>query len=400
MVDILRKFYYRTYQMTLRALLPVLPYREPNKLENYMQLAKMLKNRNITSVLLVTDKQIHSIGLTQPLEKALKTAGIKVAIYDDTDPNPTTKNIDASTEVYNQNSCEAIIAFGGGSAMDCGKATGIRVARPNKPLGEMEGILKVHHQIPLLIAIPTTAGTGSEATLAAVVTDSETRHKYAINDFALIPKYTLLDPNLTLKLPPKITAATGMDALTHAIEAYIGRSTTKQTRRQALEAIRLIFQNIETVYKAGNNLEARAKMLEASYLAGLAFTQSYVGYVHAMAHALGGKYDVPHGLANAVLLPYVLECYRPKIDRKLYEIAVHGGITKRNTSETIAADLLINKIIELDKKMGLGTNIPELRAKDIPELAKTAEKEANPLYPVPVLWDAGEITQVYKEVLR
>lgn len=259
---------------------------------------------------MVTDKSIRNLGITERLEKSLYSAKIRCFVYDDTTANPTTDNVESAVKMYVKNKCSALIGFGGGSSIDCAKAVGARIAKPKKSLQKMKGILKVRKKLPLLAAVPTTAGTGSETTLAAVITDSRTRHKYPINDFVLIPKYAVLDPEVTRSLPKSITATTGMDALTHAVEAYIGRSTTKGTRAQAIEAVQLIFDNIFKVYENGNDMEARKNMLYASYLAGCAFTKSYVGYVHAVAHTLGGRYNVPHGLANAVLLPYVLEDYR------------------------------------------------------------------------------------------
>lgn len=179
--------------------------------------------------------------------------------------------------------------------MDCAKAVAVCAAKPGKSLEKMKGILKVHTKLPLIIAIPTTAGTGSETTLAAVITDAETRHKYAINDFPLIPRYAVLDPKVTLSLPPHITATTGMDALTHAVEAFIGNSTTYGTRKDALMAVRLIFENLDTAYADGNNIEARRNMLKASFYAGCAFTKSYVGYVHAVAHSWAENTMCPTG---------------------------------------------------------------------------------------------------------
>lgn len=186
-------------------------------------------------------------------------------------------------------------------------------------------------KLPLLMAVPTTAGTGSETTLAAVITDAQTRHKYAINDFPLIPRYAVLDPKVTLSLPPFVTATTGMDALTHAVEAYIGNSSTRGTRKNAEMAVKLIFENLDTAYTNGSDIDARRNMLHASYYAGCAFTKSYVGYVHAVAHSLGGEYNVPHGLANAVLLPFVLQEYGETIHQKLYKLAVAAGICTKDT---------------------------------------------------------------------
>jgi len=279
--------------------------------------------------------------------------------------------------------------------MDCAKAVGARIAKPKQSLAKMKGILKVHKKLPLLIAIPTTAGTGSETTLAAVITDAETRHKYAINDFPLIPRYAVLDPKVTLSLPPSITAATGMDALTHAVEAYIGNSTTPDTRKNALLAVKLIFENLDTAYQDGSNLDARRNMLKASFYAGCAFTKSYVGYVHAVAHSLGGEYNVPHGLANAILLPFVLESYGKCIHKKLHALAVEANIAFKEDSHEEAAQKFIDAIKDMKKRFGIGDTIKEIREEDIPKLAHYADKEANPLYPVPVLMDAKELEKFY-----
>lgn len=283
--------------------------------------------------------------------------------------------------------------------MDCAKAVGARVAKPHQPLSRMKGILKVHKKLPLLIAIPTTAGTGSETTLAAVITDAQTRHKYAINDFPLIPRYAVLDPKVTVSLPPHITATTGMDALTHAVEAYIGNSTTPGTRKDALMAVELIFENLDQAFEDGTNIEARRNMLKASYFAGCAFTKSYVGYVHAVAHSLGGEYNVPHGLANAVILPFVLEAYGEKIHKKLHRLAVAAKLADKDTPADEAAELFIDAIKDMKERFGIGNRIPEIREEDIPKLAHYADKEANPLYPVPVLMDAKELERFYLQLI-
>lgn len=397
-MNFFKKLYCRTFQVVFRIAIPILPYREPKILKNNSELTKVLLDNAVKNVLLVTDAGLTKLGLYTELVKEIKSAQINVVIYDKTVANPTTKNVDEALSLYKNNNCNAIIAFGGGSPMDCAKATGARVARPNKPLSKMKGILKVNKKIPLLIAVPTTAGTGSETTLAAVITDSETRHKYAINDFPLIPRYAMLDPNLTVGLPPFVTATTGMDALTHAIEAYIGRSTTKKTRADALKATKLVFENLYTAYIDGKNIKARENMLIAAYHAGLAFTKSYVGYVHAVAHSLGGKYNVAHGLANAIILPYVLKMYGRKIYKKLWQMGAYAGLFDKSTSYEVGAKMFIEKIEDLNKSMNIGTRIDEIQKEDIPTLARTAEKEANPLYPVPVLYTAKQLEKIYYEV--
>ena len=397
-MNFFKKLYFRTFQTVFKLALPILPYREPIILKTNQDIIDILKLNKITNVLLVTDKSLHSLGLTNSLEQDINNENINVTIYDGVVPNPTTDNVAECLKMYKDNLCQAIIAFGGGSAMDCAKATGAKVVYPKKTLQQMKGILKVRRKLPLLIAVPTTAGTGSETTLASVITDSVTRHKYAINSFPLIPKYAMLNASLTVNLPSHITSTTGMDALTHAIEAYIGRSTTKQTRECALFAVKTIFENLTYVYNNPTNLESREKMLMASYQAGVAFTKSYVGYVHAVAHSLGGKYNIPHGFANAVILPYVLRKFGRKIYKKLWEMGVYAGLFDSATSKEVGAKIFIEKIESMNAEMGIPTKIEGIKLEDIDTLSKTAEKEANPLYPVPVLWTADELKQIYLEV--
>ena len=344
-MNIVQKVYCRVFQTCFRIAIPILPYRNPEVLSSEKEIADILKSKKITSVLIVTDESLHKLGLPEKLKQELKAADISYTVYDKTVANPTIANVEEAREQYIENKCNAIIGFGGGSSMDCAKAIGARIVKPKQSVPKMKGILKIHKRLPLFIAVPTTAGTGSETTLAAVITDGETRHKFPINDFPLIPHYAVLIPEVTKGLPPFITATTGMDALTHAVEAFIGRSTTKETRGYALEATKLIFENIEKVYQNGNDMEARKNMLYASFLAGKAFSKSYVGYCHAVAHSLGGKYNTPHGLANAVLLPYVLEAYGETIYDKLKKLAVAGGLVTEETEAADAANRFIRKFV-------------------------------------------------------
>ncbi len=391
----LKKLYCRTFQTAFKIALPFLPYRKPKIVGSVKALPDFIKKKKCDHVLIITDAGIMKLGLTKRLENALSENDIAYTIYDKTVANPTTDNVAEALELYQTNGCNALIGFGGGSSMDCAKAVGARIAKPKQSLAKMKGILKVHKKLPLLIAIPTTAGTGSETTLAAVITDAETRHKYAINDFPLIPRYAVLDPKVTLSLPPFITATTGMDALTHAVEAYIGNSTTPGTRKDALLAVKLIFENIDIVYNDGKNVDARRNMLHASFYAGCAFTKSYVGYVHAVAHSLGGEYNVPHGLANAILLPFVLEAYGTSIHKKLYRLALEAGIVEEGTPYDEAAKAFIDAIKDMKKRFHIGDTVKEIQEEDIPKLAHYADKEANPLYPVPVLMNAEELEDFY-----
>lgn len=394
-MNTLRKIYCRAFQKAFHIAIPFLPYRKPKIAGSVKELPEIIMRHKCTHVLIITDGGIMKLGLTRRLEKALKEAGIPYTIYDKTVANPTTVNVREALELYHKEGCDAIIGFGGGSSMDCAKAVGACAVKPNQSLAQMKGILKVHKKLPLLIAVPTTAGTGSETTLAAMITDADTRYKYAINDFPLIPRYAVLDPKVTLSLPPFITATTGMDALTHAVEAYIGNSTTIDTRRDALKAVKLIFENIDIAYEHGDNIQARRNMLHASFYAGCAFTKSYVGYVHAVAHSLGGQYNVPHGLANAILLPLVLREYGSCIDKKLHRLAIAAGLADKNTPDHEAAELFIRAIEEMKERLGIVNIVKEIQETDILKLAHYADKEANPLYPVPKLMDASELEKFY-----
>ena len=395
---IIRKIYCRTFQTVFRAALPFLPYRNPRIVPSVAGIPAVCRRNKVRSVMIVTDSGIRTLGLTGFLEKTLEEAGISFCIYDRTVANPTIWNVEEARELYLEQGAEAIIAFGGGSSMDCAKGAGARIVKPRQSIRRMKGLLKVHKRLPLLIAVPTTAGTGSETTLAAVITDSEKHHKYPINDFSLIPRYAVLDYHETMGLPRSITATTGMDALTHAVEAYIGGSTTKETRRMAEEAVHLIYQHLKAAYDNGQDKEARSGMLKAAYCAGVAFTKSYVGYIHAVAHSLGGQYGIPHGLANAVILPIVLRMYGPACEKKLARLAKKAGVVDRGMEDREAAACFIDWIQEMNDSMEIPEHLPEIQEEDIPVMAGHADREGNPLYPVPVLMDKKELEQIYWEV--
>ncbi|NLP48333.1 MAG: iron-containing alcohol dehydrogenase [Clostridiales bacterium] len=345
----------------------------------------------------MTDKNLIELGLLDPLFESLQAEGLSYLVFDRVRPNPTLENADEVAALYKSEACDCFIAFGGGSPIDCAKSAGLRLVRPRTPLHLMQGVLKVFRKIPPIFAVPTTAGTGSEATVATVISNPEKQEKFAISDPALRPFCAVLDPLLTLGLPKHITATTGVDALTHAVEAYVGRSNTGQTRQDALLACRLIFENLPTACQDGGNLVARENMLVAAHHAGLAFTRAYVGYVHAIAHKLGGYYNVPHGLANAVILPYVLEFYGSKIDKQLAQIALAIGL--EGPDDAHLARAFIEALKKLNHDLDIPHKIQELKAEDIPTLAKMALKEANPLYPVPVLMNQSQCEDLLKKLL-
>jgi len=392
-----KRLYYRLYQRSLQLASYFLPWRKPLLLEgenSLTQLPELIGRKSINKVLIVTDQGISSLGLMNSFLKDLTQTGVRYIVYDKTVPNPTIDNIEEALKLFQENQCDGIVAFGGGSPMDCAKGVGTRVANPHKSISQMKGVLKVRKKLPPLFAIPTTAGTGSEVTIAAVVSDPRTREKYPVNDTALIPHYAVLDPLLTVGLPKNITSTTGLDALTHAVEAYIGRSNTKETKELCRKAVRLIFANLYTAYSQGENVKARENMLKASYYAGAAFTRAYVGYIHALAHALGGFYGVPHGLANAVILPYVLEYYGASIHGQLAELADVLAMGSPADTHAQKAAMFIKAIKELSQKMNIPQKIDNILAEDIPLLIEHAWKEATPLYPVPKLLSKNDLNSI------
>ena len=401
MVNKPTEIFYRAYQTAYKGAMTFLNWDEPYLLKGegaVKKLPALVKSKGINNVLIVTDKGLMSLGLLNGMLEQMDKNEVKYVIYDGVQPNPTIDNIEEARRIYLKNGCQGIIAFGGGSPMDCAKAAGARVTNPNKSVVSMRGQLKIVHKLPPFFAVPTTAGTGSEVTLAAVVSNPETHEKNAINDPKLRPKYAVLDPELTLGLPPHITSTTGMDALTHAVEAYIGRSNVAATEKYAEDATKLIFENLEKVYENGKDVEARENMLVASYWAGMAFTRAYVGYVHAIAHNLGGLYGTPHGLANAVILPYVLEYFGESAYPRLAKLADVAGITEAGMSVADKAKLFIKRIKEMNANMNIPEHFEFIEDKDIPTLVQRALKEANPLYPVPKIMDEKDCREVILKI--
>ncbi len=393
-------FYCRAYQAAFRVAIPLLDWSGPIPIKgagSVKKLAETVKQNGHDSVLIVTDKGLMGLHLLDGLFEELNKCGVKYTVYDGVQPNPTIPNIEEAKSLYEKNGCKAIIAFGGGSPMDCAKVAGARVVRPNKPVQKMRGTFGVLKKLPTLYAVPTTAGTGSETTITAIVSDPETHEKYGLHDPNLRPTYAVLDAELTVGLPPHITSTTGMDALTHAVEAYIGHSNTKRTAECARIATRMIFDNLETAYKDGSNIKARENMLEASYQAGIAFRQAYVGYIHAIAHNFGGMYGTPHGLANAVIMPYVLDWYGESAHKSLAELADVAGIVTTEKTDKEKAELFIEKIREFNRNMNIPEHL-EAQEKDIPTIAERAMYEGNPLYPVPKIMNKQQCIELIRKI--
>lgn len=350
--------------------------------------------------LLVTDKGVTNAGLTEKIVELIKKdVGLDVIVFDETVPNPTDKNVHDGLKVFNENNCDTIISLGGGSSHDCAKGIGI-VATNGGNIRDYEGIDKSSRPMPPFIAINTTAGTASEMTRFCIITNTDTKVKMAIVDWRVTPNVAINDPLLMIGMPPSLTAATGMDALTHAVEAYVSTIATPVTDACALQAISLISKYLRPAVANGEDIEARDKMAYAEYLAGMAFNNASLGYVHAMAHQLGGFYDLPHGVCNAILLPHV-ERFNliAKVDR-FVDIAKAMGENVDGLSTREAAEKALKAIEKLSQDVGIPAGLKELGVKkeDIPIMAKNAMKDAcgltNPRCPTP-----QDVIDIYESAL-
>ncbi len=362
------------------------------------KIPELLNREKVKNVMVVTGPSIGK-KLAPKILSALEEAGIHYIMFSEVESNPSVNTVNKIQKLYLDNGCDGFIALGGGSPMDAAKGAAARVVRPNAKVGQLAGLLKVMKKIPPFVAVPTTAGTGSETTIAAVITDSDTHHKYAIMDLKLVPKYAVLDPELTLELPPKVTSTTGMDALTHAVEAYTNWTyNTDETIRAAEEAVVGIFRYLERAYRDGNDMEARTQMLIASFKAGFAFTHACVGNVHSIAHTLGGLYNTPHGLANAVILPIVLEDYGEVIYEKLAHLAELTGVKDSGSTEE-KAKAFISEIRAMNRRMEIPTGFDFIKEEDISQMITWALAESNPFYPVPVVYDRERFEKVIRRII-
>ncbi|ELU4008286.1 L-threonine dehydrogenase [Vibrio vulnificus] len=339
--------------------------------------ADSIKAQGFTKGLIVTDKILNQIGVVKQVQDLLSERGVSAVVFDGTQPNPTISNVNAGLELLKQNDCDFVISLGGGSPHDCAKGIAL-VASNGGAIADYEGVDKSAKPMLPLIAINTTAGTASEMTRFCIITDEARHIKMAIVDKHTTPLISVNDPELMLAKPSSLTAATGMDALTHAVEAYVSIAATPITDAVAIKAIELIQAHLRTAVAHGEDIEAREQMAYAQFMAGMAFNNASLGYVHAMAHQLGGFYDLPHGVCNAILLPHVQRYNAQVCPERLRDVAKAMGVNVEGMSAEQGADAAIEAIVQLAKDVGIPTGIRELGAKleDIPTLADNALKDA------------------------
>ena len=417
----------RIYQGAMKVGMYMLPWHTPEVIEDRADSDRLLediKRREVERLLVVMGPNMMKRGLPVPMLEKLRANGIECVVFDRLTSDPTDAQVEEGVRLYNEKNAQGIILFGGGSPMDCGKAIAARIARPDRTIAELQGVLKVRsrRKVPVMWAIPTTSGTGSEATMAAVITDHETHRKKSINDMAIIPHVCVLDAGLTAGLPPDITAYTGMDALCHAVEAYTNNAyNTALEKKMAKDAVKLIYENLEGAYENGSDMEKRQNMQRAAFYAGRAFTRGCVGYVHAIGHAVGGLYGVPHGKAMAILLPHVLKAFGSSAEAKLAELADHCGLSaeygvdhddrtggcacpaygamKGKTTNNGKARLFIEWIENTKRSMDIPDRFDCIKEEDVETIAKWADAEANPLYPVPKIFDRKQLEDLVRSVM-
>ena len=401
----------RIYQGAMKVGMYMLPWHTPEVIEDRADSDRLLediKRREVERLLVVMGPNMMKRGLPVPMLEKLRANGIECEVFDRLTSDPTDAQVEEGVRLYNEKNAQGIILFGGGSPMDCGKAIAARIARPDRTIAELQGVLKVRsrRKVPVMWAIPTTSGTGSEATMAAVITDHETHRKKSINDMAIIPHVCVLDAGLTAGLPPDITAYTGMDALCHAVEAYTNNAyNTALEKKMAKDAVKLIYENLEGAYENGSDMEKRQNMQRAAFYAGRAFTRGCVGYVHAIGHAVGGLYGVPHGKAMAILLPHVLKAFGSSAEAKLAELADHCGLSaeygvdhddRTGGCACPAYGAMKGKTTNNGKARLF---IEWIKEEDVETIAKWADAEANPLYPVPKIFDRKQLEDLVRSVM-
>lgn len=347
-----------------------------------LRLAETIGGFGHRRVFIVADPVLARLGLVDPFIAALDQAGCRHLSFNEVTPDAPIPIVEQGIEAFRGAACDAIVAFGGGSVMDAAKVIGLAAANARDPRS-LVGYFRALSGPAPIYAIPTTAGTGSEVTVAAVISDPDAGRKLVIADTRLVPQIAALDPELMTGLPKHITAATGMDALTHAIEAFISGWHTDESDRLAETAVRTIFENLPIAFRSGGNLLARERMALASTWAGMAFTRANVGNVHAIAHQLGGRYHTPHGLANAIVLPHVLRFSLPQAAPRLAALARAIGLGKAREAEGVLAKRFIVAVESLALAVGIPKHLESLQADDIPALAAAACWEADTNYPVP-----------------
>lgn len=385
----------------LKLVIRVVPAPRPVVLvgpDSALKLCATISHIGVKHVLIVTDQVLYGLGLIKPLEMELQKFGIKTSVFSGVTPDPTVSVVEDGLSVLKSFRCDSVLAVGGGSSIDAAKV--IALAATNKKSSqELIGIFKGDKRSLPLFVIPTTAGTGSEVSIGAVLSDNQSHQKGIVIDPKLVPLAAALDPKIMQGMPRSVTADTGLDALTHALEAWVSDFASEESDYYAGAAVRLIFENLPLAWRDGKNLDAREAMALASHYAGLALNQAGLGYVHAIAHQLGAYYGVPHGRANAIVMPHILEFNRQASSRRLATLARLTGLIDAAGSDAKAADALIAHVKALLVELDIDTRVPGINRKDFQAMANAAFTEAHGIYAVPKYMSHAEAENILEALM-
>lgn len=397
----MRTLYFHIRAAGVKLLLKLLPRNLPVVYAgsgSSLKLCRLTGSLGYTRVLLVTDRFLAGSGLLDGITGELAASGVEYSVFDGVEPDPAFEQVEAGESLLREANCQAVFAVGGGSVLDAAKMIAILHTNPAK-LKFFDGIQKAKKPGLTVFAMPTTAGTGSETTPVSVITDSETHRKIAVADGKLVPHYVALDPDLMKSMPPHITASTGMDALTHAVESWLSKASSPSSRELAGTATRLIVEHLPRAFADGDDMESREAMALAAFYAGIAFGRTSVGYAHAIAHQLGRVCGTPHGDANAMVLPEVLSAYGPCVHELLADLAETAGVGDSNAGSATRAKQFIGHIETLRSELGMSLKPRGLEAGAIPGIVKAARAEAGDLYPVQRYLSAAEIRTLVERLL-
>ncbi len=393
---LLKRFLSRCFQKILYLARLFMKFKEPIIIDRQEELINILINNKYQNILLLSGERVKKTLFYQEINDCL-TKQFNVFNYAKIPTDPSITSIEDAVGYSLENQIDVIIAVGGGSTMDAGKVLAARLKNLNQSITKMKGLLKVKKKPLPLIVMPTTAGTGSECTVAAVVSDLENKKKYAINDPKLIPSYAILNPNVLKTLPNHLTAYCGMDTLSHLLEAYLGSSNTKKSKMNAILGCKLVFEALPKIYQNKELAEEILKMQKASYLGGLVINQGYVGYVHAIAHAFAAYYHMQHGYLNAIIMPYVLEAYKDKINKKAKILLKE--VFGLDVEIKLAGQNLTQKIKELNQSLNIENTMQELiKETDYQDLINHINQEVIPLYPVPKFLSNEELINIFNKI--
>ena len=369
------------------------------------RVAEILKRNGGTKALVITDKTLHELGILDTMLKGMEEAGFPCAIYDGVEPNPSIENIEAAFALYQSEGCDCLVGFGGGSSMDACKGVSLRVAKPDqtiKEMGRLMGYFPIsfslaNSRVPYIVAVPTTAGTGAESTVAAVISDHAIDKKYTVTDIAMRPRTVFLDATLATGLPPRVTAVTAIDAVSHCVEGYISYGRNPRGDEWAVKGVRLVKDNIEAVMKDGKDLAARQNLCTAAYAGGQCLNMETTGYIHPFCHKIGAKYGLVHGRCIGAVMPIILEDYGEVVAPRLAKLAVSTGIADPNASQSEQAKQFIQWVRDFDAKYGIDPYIPEIKDEDLDEIADSIMVEIF-VYPNKKVYTRDEIKHLLKVI--